>query len=106
MSLSNEPHIKNLGQYVTSHPRHFLQQGQYTLAARYGGEQWNLACHHSVFELGREGQDRLIKLTLPVTERDKVLRKLDLFNINAYSLLQSEDALLQTISARLLPRYR
>lgn len=105
-SSSNEPQIKSLGPFVTSHPRHFLQQGQYTLAARYEAQQWHLAGHHSVFELNREGQDKLIKFTLPATEREKVLRRLDLFNVNAYSLLQSDDALLQTIAARLLPRYR
>ncbi len=106
VSSSNEPQIKNLGPYVTSHPRHFLQQGQYTLAARFEDSQWHLAGHHSVFELGREHQDRLIKFTLPASERDKVLRILDLYNINSYSLLQTDDALLETIAFRLLPRYR
>ena len=104
--FSKEPYLKNLGRYVTSHPRHFLQQGQYTLAAQFENDEWNLAGHHSVFELGREGQDRLIKFTLPVAVRDEVLAALDLYNINAYALLQSEEALFQTIAYRLLPGYR
>ena len=105
-SSSNEPQLKNLGPYVTSHPRHFLQQGEYTLAVKYQKESWHLAGHHEVFELGREHQDKLLKFTLPATERDNVLNRLDQYNINAYSLMQTEDALLQTIAFRLLPRYR
>lgn len=105
-SSSNEPQLKNLGPYVTSHPRHFLQQGEYTLAAQYNQEKWHIAGHHEVFELGRESQDRLLKFTLPSEERDKVLKRLDQYNINAYSLMQTEDALLETIAFRLLPRYR
>lgn len=103
---SNEPQLKGLGPYVTSHPRHFLQQGEYTLAAQYNDGKWYIAGHHQVFELGRENQDRLLKFTLPRDERDKVLKKLDQFNINSYSLMQSEDALLETIAFRLLPRYK
>lgn len=105
---SADPQIKNLSPYVTSHPRHFLQQGQYTLAVQFERDEGQLARHHSVFERAREGQDQLIKLTLPSSERDNVLRALDRHNINAYSLLKSEDALLllTTIAFRLLPRYR
>jgi hypothetical protein len=103
---SNEPHIRRLGPYVTSHPRHFLQQGQYTIAAQFNDGRWHLTSHHEVFELDREDQDLLTKVTLPASEQSKVLNLLDRYNINAYSLMQSEDALLQTIAFRLLPRYR
>jgi hypothetical protein len=103
---STEPRIKNLGPYVTSHPRHYLQQGQYTLAAKFENSEWHLKSHNEVFALGRKGQDEIVKLTLPGSEREGVLKKLDFYNINAYSLLQTEDALVQTITSRLLPRYK
>ena len=105
MSSSAEPQLKNLGPYVTSHPRHFLQQGEYTLAVKYEQESWHLAGHHDVFQLGREMQDKLIKITLPADAQQKVLKRLDQYNINAYSLMQTDDALLETIAFRLLPRY-
>lgn len=105
VSFSDEPQIKNLGQFVAAHPRHFLQQGQYTLSAQYKNQVWHLASHHAVFDLNRTGQDVHIKFTLPEALRQKVLSRLDQFNINAYSLYQSVDAMAETIAARLQPRY-
>ena len=49
---------------------------------------------------GNEEQDVLVKYLIPVSERDKVLEKLDLMNVNAYSLFGSEEALMDTLAYR------
>ena len=45
-------------------------------------------------------QDRLLKFTIPATERKKVLQILDSHNLNAFSLFQTEETLLNTIAVR------
>lgn len=97
---SNDSQIHTLGPYVRTHSRHFLQQSRYSLAAKFDEGRWRFATHDSVFEKGRVDQDRLWKFTVPATERKKVLQHLDRFNLNAYSLLRDEEALLRTIAFR------
>lgn len=97
------PQILVLGPNVRSHPRHFLQQGEYTVCAQYSEQVWHLASHSSVFGKGDDYQDRLWKFSVPATEAAAVMKRLDEYNINAFSLFQSEEALLQTIARRLLP---
>jgi hypothetical protein len=43
---------------------------------------------------------RLLKFTIPSTERRAALQHLDLMNINAFSLFGSEDSLIRTIARR------
>ncbi|WP_156302402.1 hypothetical protein [Methylogaea oryzae] len=59
-----------------------------------------MAKHTDVFGYDYEQQDQLWKLTLPKSEATKVLRQLDDYNINEFSLFQSEDALLSTLATR------
>ena len=99
-SSSNEPQIKCFGPYVRGHTRHFLQQSQYTIAAQYRDDKWWYASHEDVFAAGVTEQDRLWKCTLPATERKAVLQFLDTHNVNAFSLFQSDEALLETIALR------
>jgi FRG domain len=102
LSSSDEPRLHALGPNVRSHPRHFLQQGEYTLCVRYVDEEWHLGSHAAVFELGHAGQDRLWKLTLPSSEAAKVMRRLEEYNVTAFSLFQSEEALLETLAKRFI----
>jgi len=44
--------------------------------------------------------ERLVKFNIPSTERVKVLKFLDAFNLNAYSLFGSEESLMETIAIR------
>ncbi|MDR3564366.1 MAG: FRG domain-containing protein [Negativicutes bacterium] len=99
---SNEPQIHGLGPNVRSHPRHFLQQGEYTICVKFDDGVWCLAEHAEVFQLDHKGQDRLWKLTLPSSEAPRIMKKLDQYNINAFSLFQSEEALLQTLARELI----
>jgi hypothetical protein len=97
---SDRPKILQLGPYVKSHPRHVLQQCEYTLCSQFLDERWVYASHDEVFEFGEGDQDLLWKFTLPASERFKVLRRLDEANLNAYSLFPTEDALLETVAFR------
>jgi hypothetical protein len=56
--------------------------------------------HQRVFDLGRNDQDLLWKIEIPVTERMKVLCLLDRFNLNAFSLFDSDERLMETLAFR------
>jgi hypothetical protein len=63
-------------------------------------EGWRYACHEDVFDQGTENQDLLWKFNLPASQRTTVLRILDLYNLNAYSLFGSEESLMETVAQR------
>ncbi len=97
---SDDPRIIGFGPYVRSHSRHFLQQSQYTVACQYKQDEWWYASHEDVLAKNSEEQDLSWKFTIPITERVKVLKILDQYNLNAFSLFQSEESLLETIALR------
>jgi FRG domain len=103
-SCSSQPQIHTLGPNIRTHERHFLQQGEYTSALRYENEAWQLATHMDVFSTNQNNQDNLWKLTVPSSCRAEVLLQLEAYNINAYSLFQSEEALFETLAERHLLR--
>ena len=86
---SNEPCIYTFGPYVRTDRRHFLQQSRYTICVVHDGE-WRYAQHDKAFTRSDPGQDFLWKFNIPYSERLKVLRLLDGYNINALSLFGSE----------------
>ncbi len=92
-----EPTIRTIGPYVRSDRRHFRQQSDYTICATYDSGSWRFHSHENVFEHTRPGQDYLWKFEIPSTERGKVLRLLNDYNLNAFSLFDSEDSLLETM---------
>ena len=98
---NTEAAIRVLGQYVSTHRRNFLQQSEYTVCLSHKiGHGWSFAPHEGVFTLDDPNQDLLWKFTLPSTERLKVLKRLDAYNLNAYSLFESEESLMETIALR------
>jgi len=101
-SKSSESCIRTLGPYVHSHKRHFLQQNQYTLCVALDEPGPCYESHQVAFNRNHEDEDQdlLRKFIIPATERVKALRKLDSYNINAYSLLGSEESLMETIALR------
>lgn len=96
----NAPEITGLGKYVRSHRRHFQQQSQYTICTNCRDGMLAYARHQDAFARNDEGQDELIKFSIPTTERTKALRNLDQHNINAFSLFGSEDSLMETVAIR------
>ena len=97
---SERPQIVSFGPNVRSHSRHFLQQSQYTICAQYRENEWWYAPHERVFQFESVNQDRLWKFTVPALERVTVLRRLDAFNLNEFSLFQTDEALLEMIATR------
>jgi hypothetical protein len=98
---SDETQIHTLGPYVPTHQRHFLQQSTYTICLDFQSDRgWNFAPHEKVFARNDEKQDALLKFNVPSTERVKVLRRLDSYNLNAFSLFDSTETLMETMAVR------
>jgi hypothetical protein len=99
---STSPHLFVVGPYVRSDPRHFLQQGRYSMciACDLGDTDYRFSPHESGVSnaMGPEGE--MFKITIPVEERLTALKHLDLMNINAFSLFGSDDSLVRTIARR------
>jgi hypothetical protein len=101
-SSSDNPQIHRLGPYVASHKRHFSQQSEYTVCVSYANGEWHFVPHSSVFESNPEGvtQDVLMKFVLSAGERQTVLKELNDYNLNAYSLFGSTEGLMESLSIR------
>jgi len=101
VSSSDKAQIHSLGPYVQTHRRHFLQQSEYTICVSFqSGGGWHFVPHESVFSRNDPNQDVLWKFTIPATERIKVLKTLDSYNLNAFSLFDSDEALMETMALR------
>jgi hypothetical protein len=100
LSSSDEPLICSFGPNVRSHSRHFLQQSEYTIGANFSKGEWVYTLHEEVFANNSTKQDLLWKFTIPTSERVKTLKALDAHNLNEFSLFQTTEALLNTISCR------
>lgn len=105
----NAPNIYNPKLYETTHPRHFLQKCEYTICLAYPGNNggWYSAPFEEVLDRqhppANHKQDVLLKFNIPSTERPEVLKLLDNdYNINAYSLFDSEESLMETMALRAL----
>jgi hypothetical protein len=93
-----QPTITRFGPFTRTHRRHYLQQAEYTICSRFNGE--HIFCAHESAFPTDDGQDVMVKFSIPRSERVTVLRDLDSYNLNAYSLYASEDALMQTMASR------
>lgn len=99
---NGEPQIRRMGPYVTTHRRHFLQQSDYTMCGIFK-KKWHFAKHEDVFVNGNPNQHVLWRFNIPWipwTERLKVLKLLDSYSLNAFSLFGSEESLMETLAFR------
>jgi len=110
------PHIQTLTQAVTTHKRHYIQQSRYTFCRVFSAkEAKSLYCSHEkainqgpklqTIEL-EQAQDLLWCYKIPVSEKQKVLQKLDLMNINSYTLFNTKEALANVLARQLLQKRR
>lgn len=97
-----DPTIYLKGPFVKTHKRHFAQKAWYTIAAKwnYGTQNHDFCSHESVFDSNDKNQDLLFKIILPKSERIQALRKLNDYNINHFTLFQSEDSLIKAIELK------
>jgi len=105
ISGSNTPQIVSFGPIVKTHKRHFRQQSRYTACVRWESDRWFFEPHDSVF--GQKDvlqQDLLWKITIPAQERMKAINFLDKFNLNEFTLFDSEEALLEMLATRVIER--
>jgi len=95
--FGGEPTINFHGPYVTTHVRHFAQKAMYTTSTQWIADkkEHRFCSHHNAESPTETWQDILIKLTIPTADRLVALKELDDFNINHYTLFQSEDALIR-----------
>lgn len=96
---SDTPSIWGMGPYVRTHRRHFLQQSEYTICIVRNNE-WRYAPHGEAFGRDSTEQDLIWKFKLPSAERVTVLKELDAYNLNSYSLFGSEESLMDTLAFR------
>lgn len=91
-----------MGPFVTTDKRHFAQKAWYTISTKwdYKKETHNFCPHELVFRRGNERQDLLVKIILPATTRTEALRKLNDYNINHFTLFQSEDSLVKALEMK------
>jgi hypothetical protein len=103
---SRQPEIYSVGRHTRGHKRQLLQQSKYTLCLKShqdlgkGENELHFAQHEEVFARGEPDQDVITKFILPSTERVKILKLLDEFNLNAFSLFGSEESLMETMALR------
>ena len=87
------------GPFVTTHRRHVLQQSEYTLCTVFD-DAFRFESYDTIVEPARHQQGHCWKFTLPVAERRKVLKLLDAYNLNAFSLFESEDSMMEMLAVR------
>jgi hypothetical protein len=99
---AHDPHIVSFGPLFKTHERHFRQQSRYTACVEWGDdEQWYFKPHDAVLgQTDRYHQDLLWKISIPASERLKVLRFCDKVNLNAFTLFNSEEGLLEMQAMR------
>ncbi len=90
--------ICRLSRHVKSHPRHFLQQSQYTVCFKGLGAERKYERHDTAFHVGYTNRSPLLKLILPGSLQQEVLKYLQCHNITAYSLFGSEDKLMESLA--------
>ncbi len=102
----DEATIVGLGPYVTTHKRHYNQQSEYTICKKFVSNKYIYCNHKEAFESNEIGQDLLTKYLITRSERAKVLERLNIMNINSYSLFGHEESLMETLAYQEIEKNR
>ena len=95
------PIVTELGRYVSSHKRDFMQQSQYTIATKMKNDEWVYCAHEEYFGSTINNDHNLLtKIVLPASLRIEYLQKLQEMNINAFTLYGSEESLMDMLAFR------
>lgn len=103
----NEATICSMGPNVTTHKRHHLQQCEYTYCIKEINDTRCYTSHEdaffiseteSIFDPDYSNQDYCEKYTLSYGQRANFLSKLNSMNINAYSLFETEEGLMNKLA--------
>lgn len=102
-----KPMVKCVGPYITTHPRHYSQETQFTYAIRRlrskdnpTRAKWFFHNHDSAIEQCDEL--RILKIVFPsgATERRAAIKMLQSMNITPYTLFGTEDSLIASVALR------
>jgi hypothetical protein len=96
---AGKPHILTLGPTIATDNKHFLQQSEYLFCVKEKSKDKSVFANYEDVP-PHENQDVLVKYNIPISEQQKVLKKLDSMNITAYSLFGSEPSLMETLALR------
>lgn len=98
----NDTYVGGEGHYVTTHPRHYHQQSDYTTCVTPVNEQGQLQFtnQQEYFEKNEKKRNYLWKFNIPASERPKVLAYLYQHNINDFTLFGSPESLMKTMAYR------
>jgi len=97
-----EPWIHGIGDCIATHKRHYLQQSRYTFCIEklHDDTENYFGDHERVCKEKNGTQDVLMKYILPWSEKKIALMDLDKMNINAYSLFENNEGLMDTLFNR------
>jgi len=82
------------------HKRHYLQQCDYTICIHNNNGVWTYSQYKDATNGHDTNHDIIQKFTIPTSERIKVLRALNRYNINEFSLFESEESLMKTMAMK------
>lgn len=99
---SSDSHLFIVGPYIRSHPRHLVQQCRYSMCVTkdFENHDYLFCAHQAGLEEAAGPEGELFRITIPIEERLTVLKRLELMNINAFSLFGSDDSLIHTVARR------
>jgi len=97
---TNHPLIVEFGEYIATHRRHFLQQSNYTLCLKYNDNTVFFGKYEDIMQWPLSNESIMWKFNIPSSERKKVLTILNSYNLNAHTLFNSEESLMETIAVR------
>jgi hypothetical protein len=100
LSSLDQPRIFQLDWDLQTDRRHYLQQSVYTICCSLG-KNWPYFANHQDFSEEDRGAGYLTKYILPASERANALMSLEPYNINAYSLMGTEESLMEAEFIRL-----
>jgi len=99
-TFDSKGHMFVVGPYIEAHRRHFLQQSRYSMCVAANGNDYSFLPHETTMGGAHYKNGELFKIRIPASERTSALAHLDLMNINAYSVLGSEESLIRSIARR------
>jgi hypothetical protein len=93
------PTIHGLGPYAVTHKRHYAQQCEYSICQKRTHGRYVYSSHETI-DFADKSSDLgpVTKYTLPVSDREKVLKQLQRMNVTAFSLFGSEESLMETLA--------
>jgi hypothetical protein len=103
VGYEGRPRVIALGPYVNAPKRHFIQHSQYTICEDESPLKegtFSYGNHEDAFDTSNDKGGMLVKFLIPRTERLAVLKRLDKMNINAHTLFDDQNSLMEMLSNR------